>query len=60
MDAKQSDLRWRNSPTAWFAVLERALMDGDQTKIDRAMENLRRLGIKVQITEAAIVRGAST
>ena len=37
-----------NSPTAWFAVLERARLIGDETLERRALAQLRRLGVSVR------------
>lgn len=38
----------RNSPTAWFAVLERARLVGDKLLEHRAIVQLKRLGVSVQ------------
>jgi hypothetical protein len=38
---------WQNSPTAWFAALERSLMTSDRKLEERAREELRRLGVSV-------------
>ena len=46
--ATQTD--WRESPTAWFAVLERARMDGNHERAAQAIRELRRLGITVRFT----------
>lgn len=37
-----------DSPTAWFALLERAKRTGDVELALRAQEHLRRLGVKVE------------
>ncbi len=36
------------SPTAWFAVLERARLTGDKSLERRAMVQLKRLGVSVR------------
>jgi hypothetical protein len=41
-------LEARNSPTAWFAVLERARLTGDKVLERRAVAHLKRLGVSVQ------------
>ncbi len=38
----------RDCPTAWFAVLERARMDGDFERAAEAIRQLRRLGVTVR------------
>ena len=38
----------RRSPTAWFAVLERARLNGDVSLEAHALEQLRRLGVDVK------------
>lgn len=38
----------RQSPTAWFAVLERARLTGDKSLERRAIAQLRRLGVSVR------------
>jgi hypothetical protein len=38
----------RDVPTAWFAVLERAIIDGDRER--KARRNLERLGVRVTFT----------
>ncbi len=35
------------SPTAWFAVLERARMAGDYALAERATKELHRLGVEI-------------
>jgi hypothetical protein len=47
---------WRNSPTAWFSVLERALRDGDSELVAQATEELRRLGVNVSISHDRLAR----
>ncbi len=42
-----------NSPTAWFAVLERARIDRNQSLEQRALRHLRRLGVSVTFTVEA-------
>jgi hypothetical protein len=37
----------RDSPTAWFALLERAKRTGDRELADRARRELERLGVHV-------------
>jgi|LSQX01.3.fsa_nt_gb hypothetical protein len=34
--------------TAWFAVLERARIDGDRQREDQARRELARLGVRVE------------
>lgn len=41
----------KNSPTAWFAVLERARLTGDKALESRAMERLADLGVVVRFCE---------
>jgi hypothetical protein len=43
----------KNSPTAWFAVLERAKLTGDQAMERRALAQLGRLGVSVRFDTAA-------
>ncbi len=43
---------WRDSPTAWFAVLERAMRDGDADLVRSATAELDRLGVRVTIAHA--------
>lgn len=38
----------RDVPTAWFAVLERAIADGDREREREARSNLARLGVRVR------------
>jgi len=49
-----------NSPTAWFALLERARQTGRPDLEQRAMEELRRLGVEVRFfdlpTEGTVTR----
>lgn len=40
--------RPENCATAWFAVLERARIDGNTGREDRAKRELARLGIRVE------------
>jgi hypothetical protein len=40
--------RAEDCPTAWFAVLERALEDGDVPRAAHAVAELERLGVTVQ------------
>jgi hypothetical protein len=46
--SKTALLEARNSPTAWFAVLERARLTGDKALERRAVAQLKRLGVSVQ------------
>jgi len=41
-----------DSATAWFCVLESALLHGDNAKAERARRELERLGVKVEFTSA--------
>jgi len=38
---------WRNSPIAWFAVLQRGLAEGDYELASEAQNQLKRLGVTV-------------
>jgi hypothetical protein len=40
--------RPENCATAWFAVLERARIEGDRQRESQAIRELRRLGIRVE------------
>ncbi len=40
------------SPTAWFAVLERGLRTGDTELVERAVRRLEQLGVRVEFREA--------
>jgi hypothetical protein len=40
----RNDQSWKECPTAWFAVLERAIADGDRQKEESAKRELQRLG----------------
>jgi hypothetical protein len=46
------------SPTAWFAVLERARLTGDYERAAEAVRNLKRLGVQVQFVEPGEVAPA--
>ncbi len=43
--------RPENCPTAWFAVLERARLDGDRQREAEAIRQLQRLGVTVRWQE---------
>jgi hypothetical protein len=45
-----------DSPSAWFAVLERSVRTNDRRLFDEAERNLRELGVKVTITWPAFER----
>jgi len=45
--ARTAKSEWQNSPTAWFAVLERARLTGDSSLERRAVAQLARLGVTV-------------
>jgi len=46
-DGKRVDTQ--NAPIVWFFILERALRDGDFGRAHEAQQQLRRLGVSVQI-----------
>jgi hypothetical protein len=48
----QPDETWKNSPTAWFVVLERASREGNAALIEKATAELRRLGVHVSLDPA--------
>ncbi|MFH0983756.1 MAG: hypothetical protein V2A79_19750 [Planctomycetota bacterium] len=53
----QSDKRdqtYRDSPTAWFAVLERARRDNDFRRAAEAERELRRLGVRVRFSRSIV------
>lgn len=41
-------------PTAWFAVLERARLDGDEARAAEAIRQLNRLGVVVHWQEPVL------
>lgn len=43
--------RPEDSPTAWFAVLERARLTDDYERADVAMRELKRLGVLVRFPQ---------
>jgi hypothetical protein len=49
--ANESD--WRDSPTAWFAALERARLTNNFQAAAMANRELLRLGVRVQFSRAA-------
>jgi len=49
----------QNSPTAWFAVLERAKLIGDRLLERRAVAQLKRLGVSVRFEQVNNQRGGS-
>lgn len=44
---------WRDSPTAWFVVLEDALVRGDYSRAAEAQRELERLGLSVRYRRPA-------
>ena len=52
MQTKQTELDYRNSPVAWFVVLERARLKNDFETAAKAEQELRRLGVIVKYGEA--------
>ena len=46
----QSDESYRDSPTAWFAVLEVARREQDFERAAEAVRQLKRLGVIVRFT----------
>lgn len=44
---------WRDSPVAWFVLLERARLRGDSDGVARALRELRRLGVDITLRESA-------
>lgn len=47
-----------DSPTAWFAVLERARLDGDFELAAKAQRELNRLGVTVRFCRTVAKRKA--
>ena len=45
---EKSKFEYKNSPMAWFCVLEAARTQGDYVKAAKAQDELRRLGIEVR------------
>ncbi len=45
--SRESSERAENSPVAWFVVLEEARARNDQRGADRAIRELKRLGVAV-------------
>jgi hypothetical protein len=45
---KEKPADWRDSPTAWFARLERAAAERDEAAARQAERELRRLGYDVR------------
>ena len=43
-----TDSKVTDSPTAWFAVLDRARAEGDFALAERAQRELERLGVRVK------------
>ena len=52
-----TETRPEDCATAWFVVLERALMDGDVQRAAHAERELHRLGVEVKFRRAAPVGG---
>ena len=50
-------VRAEDSPTAWFAVLERARLDEDYETAARAKRELSRLGVEVRFRRTSEKRG---
>lgn len=50
MASNQFTQRPEDCATAWFAVLERALMDNDFVRAGKAQLELQRLGVEVRFT----------
>ena len=48
------DHEYRDSPVAWFAMLERAIRDGDYERAAVAQRELKRLGVKVKFPASAV------
>jgi len=42
---------YRNSPTAWFVVLEQARFEGDDERAEQALGELRRLGVEIRFSK---------
>ena len=57
MKDKKPERDPRNVPTAWFAVLEHARETGNPAREREAMENLKRLGVKVDFTTREVPNG---
>lgn len=47
MNEKPTKEPWRDSPTAWFATLDRARNTGDAELAAKAKSELKRLGVRV-------------
>lgn len=45
---------WRDCPTAWFSVLERARLEHDYERAAEAIRELRRLGVSVRFARRKI------
>lgn len=45
------EIDFRNCPTAWFVVLERARIDGDHVRAAKALGELRRLGVEIRFSK---------
>ena len=58
MTTQQTQTDWRDSPTAWFAVLERAHQDGDHERAAEAIRELRRLGVAVRFAPPRRMEGS--
>lgn len=52
----QQQNEWMESPTAWFAVLERAKLTHDHGLAVHAQQELHRLGVSVSFRMQAEVR----
>ncbi len=52
MQTKQTELDYRNSPVAWFVVLEQARQKKDFETAAKAEQELRRLGVIVKYGKA--------
>lgn len=51
--ASPQPTRAEDCPTAWFAVLERARIEGDARREAEAVRQLKRLGVTIDWAEAA-------
>jgi hypothetical protein len=49
-----TDEEYIDCPTVWFAVLERAIRDGDYERAAAAQCELKRLGVKVKFPASAV------
>lgn len=53
MDAKKPDEEWRDCPTAWFSLLEKAKETHNFERAAEAERQLARLGVRVKYTRPA-------